>query len=195
MESKYLYKGLTKDDNPTWITGNLVIELETNRHFIVDLSHFDEKTLVSDVVVEVQANTVSRCTDVEEILNIEKYKDELIEMGVINLRKLAVINDKPVRCENQCKECDFGDKRYRKLHLKEWLFAEYEEPEVDWSKVKVDTPILVTSSEDEIYLKRYFAKFENGKVYAWQYGATSWTADNEYAVNFWKYAKLAESEE
>ena len=26
-------------------------------------------------------------------------------------------------------------------------------------------------------------------------GATSWTADSEYRMNFWEYAKLAESEE
>lgn len=65
-----------------------------------------------------------------------------------------------------------------------------EEPEVDWSKVAVDTPILVKDFENENWLKRYFAKFENGKVYAWNDGRTSWssTCDNIS----WKYAKLAE---
>ena len=127
------------------------------------------------------------------MLNIEKYKDELIEMGVINLRKLAVINDKPVRCENQCEECDFGDKRYRTLHLKEWLLSECKETEVDWSKVKVDTPILVKDSANAGWKIRYFAKYDKGTVYTWSYGRTSLTADGS-AVS-WKYAKLAESEE
>ena len=127
------------------------------------------------------------------MLNIEKYKEMLIDEDVINVDNLAIVKNNPTNCTGQCAECDFGKGKSKCIpHLKKWLFSEYEEPEVDWSKVKVDTPILVTSSEDEIYLKRYFAKFENGKVYAWQYGATSWTADNEYAVNFWKYAKLAE---
>ena len=73
-----------------------------------------------------------------------------------------------------------------------WLLKEYEEPEVDWSKVKVDTPILAKDSEDREWLKRYFAKYEDGYVYAWGNGCTSWTADNMYA---WNYTKLAESEE
>ena len=73
-----------------------------------------------------------------------------------------------------------------------WLMKEYEEPEVDWSKVKVDTPILVKDHEDREWLKRYFAKYEDGYVYAWGNGCTSWNADNMYA---WNYTKLAESEE
>ena len=44
---------------------------------------------------------------------------------------------------------------------------EYEEPETDWSKVEVDTPILVRDVENENWYRRYFAKYENGKVYAW----------------------------
>ena len=73
-----------------------------------------------------------------------------------------------------------------------WLLEDYEEPEVDWSKVEVDTPILVRDLEGEEWLRRYFAKYENGKVYAWGNGCTSQTADNMYA---WRFAKLAESEE
>ena len=41
-----------------------------------------------------------------------------------------------------------------------WLMEEYEEPEVDWSKVEIDTPILVsqTEDEDEEWERRHFAK-------------------------------------
>lgn len=70
---------------------------------------------------------------------------------------------------------------------------ECEEPKVDWSKVEIDTPILVTNFEDGKGLKRYFAKLEDGKVYAWDNGKTSWSSDNK--THRWKYAKLAESEE
>jgi hypothetical protein len=45
------------------------------------------------------------------------------------------------------------------------------------------------------WIKRYFAKYENGRVYVWKEGKTSWSAVNEHNVNFWEYAKLAESEE
>ena len=62
---------------------------------------------------------------------------------------------------------------------------------VDWSKVEVDTPIFVRNSIEEVWKCRYFAMYENGEVYAWQLGRTSWSnvISNE-PVN-WKYAELA----
>lgn len=66
---------------------------------------------------------------------------------------------------------------------------------VDWSKVAVDTPILVRDSEEEAWRKRHFAKYENGIVYAWGYGATSWSAYGSDNIIDWEMAKLAESEE
>ena len=78
-----------------------------------------------------------------------------------------------------------------------WKYAKLaedeKEPEIDWSKVEIDTPILVTNFEDGKGLKRYFAKFEDGKVYAWDNGKTSWSSGNK--THRWNYAKLAESEE
>ena len=73
-----------------------------------------------------------------------------------------------------------------------WLDEEYEEAEVDWSKVEVDTPILVKNVEQEHWYKRYFAGYKNGKVSAWVNGATSWTALDEDDDYTWNYAKLAE---
>ena len=75
-----------------------------------------------------------------------------------------------------------------------WLMEEYEEHEVDWSKVEVDTPILVKEYEESKWSKRYFAKYEDGVVYAWNNGVTSWTANDDECVIAWSFAKLAESE-
>jgi hypothetical protein len=135
------------------------------------------------------------------MLNIEKYKEELIKMGVININMLAIEGGKPAICNDNyktkgitCIFCGFKPDRCAD-DATSWLFSEYEEPEVDWSKVKVDTPILVRDYESSKWVKRYFSEYRSGEVYAWKYGATSWTANNEYAVTPWKYAKLAESEE
>ena len=76
-----------------------------------------------------------------------------------------------------------------------WLLEDYKEPETDWSKVEVDTPILVRSSDNKEWNKRYFAGYGDGYIYAWSDGCTSWTAYNNSDVTEWKYAKLAESEE
>ena len=132
------------------------------------------------------------------MLNIEKYKDKLIELGVIDINKLAIKDGVPYRCNGvSCDDCDFknSENGCYIYGCSEWLFSEYEKPEVDWSKVKVDTPILVKNTEDGEWIKRYFAKLVEGKVYAWDGGATSWTANGEWDVNSWEYAKLAESEE
>lgn len=63
---------------------------------------------------------------------------------------------------------------------------------VDWSKVAVDTPVLV-SFDGCNWFKKYFAKVQNDTVYTWDNGATSWSVSNkEYCVTSWRYAKLAE---
>jgi hypothetical protein len=132
------------------------------------------------------------------MLNIEYYKDKLVELGIIDIQSLAIIQGQPHICKYDimCDKCLFNNHSFSCPNdALDWLFSEYKESEIDWSKVEVDTPILVRDYESNKWTKRYFARFEDGKVYAWQDGATSWTADGEYNVNSWQYAKLAESEE
>lgn len=68
-----------------------------------------------------------------------------------------------------------------------WANAEYIEAEVDWSKVPVDTPIVI-STDNIHWHNRYFAKYENGKVYAWKDGKASHTTNK---ATSWEYVKLA----
>lgn len=63
---------------------------------------------------------------------------------------------------------------------------------VDWSKVAVDTPILVRQYEQDEWEKRHFACFKDGRVCAWLCGATSWSADCEGDTTDWNFVKLAE---
>ena len=119
--------------------------------------------------------------------NYEKYEDELKEYKGRNFCKDFVKPNilKSDSCDGlACGAC------YMLQTI--WLLEDYEEPEVDWSKVKVDTPILVKQGKNGEWLERHFAKYENGDVYAWVDGQTSWTGADEIK---WKYAKLAESEE
>ena len=67
------------------------------------------------------------------------------------------------------------------------------ETEIDWSKVVIDTPILV-SNDGNKWLNRYFAKYTGGKVYAFANGSTSWSfGKKDYKIIDWKYVKLADS--
>lgn len=64
---------------------------------------------------------------------------------------------------------------------------------IDWSKVPVDTPILVKDFKHYNWEKRYFAKVQNGTIYAWDGGATSWSVSNDKTCfTSWRHAKLAE---
>lgn len=82
-------------------------------------------------------------------------------------------------------ECFKGDiheaiKKYKEMQEK-----------VDWSTVEVDTPILVKMKQGTEWEKRHFAKYENGKVYAWGCGRTSWSYYPD-EVSAWDMAKLPE---
>ena len=126
--------------------------------------------------------------------NKEKYGNEIIELAA-NTSLFVLKNGKPALCkEIKCEDCDYGKPSCEgsEYKFREWLNSEYVEPPVDWSKVAVDTPILVRDSEKESWRKRYFAKYYNGIVYAWGGGTTSWSAERSTC---WKMAKLAESEE
>ena len=126
--------------------------------------------------------------------NKEKYAYKIIEIAVRS--KLALKDGKPIPCTRmRCSECGFFSPDHScRFNACEWLDSEYVAPPVDWSKVAVDTPILVRDSEKNVWKKRYFAKYENGMVCTWGYGATSWSADSDNVCD-WKIAKLAEGEE
>ena len=127
--------------------------------------------------------------------NKEKYADKIIDIAAMS--KLALKDGKPVPCVSmKCSECGFYSTNYSCTHnVREWLDSEYVAPPVDWSKVAVDTPILVRDSEEEAWRKRYFAKYEDNTVYAWKIGRTSWSTLRSDGINAWKMAKLAESED
>ena len=121
--------------------------------------------------------------------NYEKYAEKIREYNgdsiCTDFIEPYILKSINAKCINTgCVKCHL----YRTI----WLLEDYEEPEVDWSKVEVDTPILVRDSEDGEWVKRHFAEYEGGKIYAWAGGKTSWTEDCDTG---WKYAKLAESEE
>lgn len=118
--------------------------------------------------------------------NFEKYEDEIRKFKNGNFCEEFVIPR--ILKSNNCAYLSCSDCGRRQML---WFVEEYEEPEIDWSQVEVDTPILVKYSESTNWQKRHFAKYENGIVYAWNNGETSWTT---VAMTDWKYAKLAEDE-
>lgn len=76
-----------------------------------------------------------------------------------------------------------------KTNLNQYLSIAEELGIVDWSKVPVDTPILVSQNKVD-WKPRYFARYTNGIVETWLCGCTSWSIDSANDTCIWKYAKL-----
>lgn len=55
---------------------------------------------------------------------------------------------------------------------------------VEWGKVPVDTPVIVKTALKK--MKLYFAKCENGNIYCFTGGQTSWSNADDY---YWVYPK------
>lgn len=133
--------------------------------------------------------------------NREKYKDEILELAVThNTAGFSFLENKIIPCRHDsCNCCKFSSRMNSDLsscskRFITWLNEEYVEPPVDWTKIQVDTKILVRDSENEEWCKRHFAKYENGGIYAFCVGRSSWTDEGDDDVVGWKYAKLWKEE-
>lgn len=107
--------------------------------------------------------------------------------------------NKATTCKNlACSKCLFSAKNYDCYRgVIRWLVAEYKEPEVDWSSVPIDTPVLISGDGKEWY-RRYFSGVdENGQPTVFIGGVTLWSSkdydENERTWNV-KHIKLAEVE-
>ena len=71
-------------------------------------------------------------------------------------------------------------------------FEEVVEIGIDWENIPIDTPLLVSNGRGA-WKKRHFAKYEDGKVYAFVQGRTSFSGSKD-CVTSWKIVKLFEEE-
>lgn len=130
--------------------------------------------------------------------NREKYKNELIKVikkdGKLCefVKKHEVFRmfgkDSKSYCKMTCVTCGTA--------LQLWLDEEYEEPEVDWAKVPVDTLVRVRDREEQKWTLMYFKGISDyaNRFMTWRDGATSKTAIGGDYVR-WKYCELVEDED
>lgn len=133
--------------------------------------------------------------------NYEKYKKEID----IILDKNAFVavdrnTNKLTSCKfSNCEDCLFSLEYNNCIPCAvsgaKWLVAECTEPEIDWSKVPIDTPVLISGDGKEWY-RRYFSGVdENGSPTVFCCGATRWSSKNyDENENTWNvnHIKLAE---
>lgn len=125
--------------------------------------------------------------------NREKYAEQIIDIALDSIEIAVDKEGKLCDCNViRCSDCAWSGKSRCRERFKEWAEQEYVEPTVDWSKVPVDTKVFVRDSDSESWCPRYFAKFEDGKIFAWTNGTTSFSAKGFDDVTWWRQGKLAE---
>ena len=129
------------------------------------------------------------------MLNKEKYAKEIMDLALKH-DTVALVDGKVCSCNGiiDCKKCFFNttwssdcDKKFI-----EWSNSEYKEPEIDWNKVPVDTPIYVWDDNDNRTYKRHFAGYDkvNNMIIAFDNGGTSWSSGA--TTIRWIHAKIKE---
>ena len=131
--------------------------------------------------------------------NREKYKNELMNVIKMDGRICGFVKKHDVFRmigtdwesfwgETDCPACT--------TVLQLWLDEEYEEPEVDWDNVPVDTLVRVRDEENEEWILQYFKgvdkKSPKYRYMTWTGGATSVTACGNYTR--WAFCELVEEE-
>lgn len=125
--------------------------------------------------------------------NYEHYKDEIIKVmfsnNMCDFKKEYILKNND--CSGtHCAECD-------KKIVPEWLETPYEEPkiEIDWSKVPVDTPVLVRDYESDNYEKRHFNYYEAENTRPFICFADGKSSYTSTSVKHWSYCELAREED
>lgn len=132
--------------------------------------------------------------------NREKYREEIKSRETCEF-----INDTVIpkfigsKTDSKC-ICEMGDCRACLIRFTLWLDEEDIEPpkpEVDWSKVPVDTLVMVRDREDQEWTLMYFKGLDDegyiNRFQTWADGATSKTAYGVYKN--WTYCELVEDED
>lgn len=110
---------------------------------------------------------------------------------------VLIKSNKICRIHEHCEECPLNEfsscfteltSKVEELLMYEDIVMNYDS--TDWSKVPVDTKILVKHNDKDSWKKRHFAKYENGSVYAFYGGETSWSHSG--TPSRWEVAKLYE---
>ena len=137
--------------------------------------------------------------------NREKYIDEIITMAASGTRCRFMIDnvmqnfiDNNVNVDTLCEDgkcCECS------MLFALWLDEEYKEPpkpEVDWTKVPVDTLVRVRDREEQEWILMYFNGISDydraHRFMTWCDGATSKTACGG-GYMMWKYCELVEDED
>ena len=138
------------------------------------------------------------------MLNKEKFAKEIMELA-LNHETVSIATDgRLIPCGRvPCDYCKlYGHYEWSNSPLIRnkckdafirWANSEYKEPEIDWERVPVDTPVLVWDRDGSNKLKRHYAGLRNGCFVTFDNGETSWSFSGE--ISSWLNCELARKED
>lgn len=131
----------------------------------------------------------------------QKYFEKEILQIAITGQAVAVHKERlePMVCsKNVCNDClncgENGRCKKDKEAIAKWMNEEYIDPaeRIDWSKVAIDTPILVRNDECNIWERGYFAGIGKDGIFVYPNGTTNFTqSSREDKPVVYKHARLA----
>lgn len=134
--------------------------------------------------------------------NYEHYKEQIEWITRLGRRVAMNATTGEIVCcgDTHCNECLFQGSEVANCSQKafKWADEEYKEPEIDWSKIPLDTPVLV-SNDKKIWVRRHFATpaLKNDDCFTvrtFADGKTEWSSEERDFCERWRYAKLEEAE-
>ena len=129
------------------------------------------------------------------MLNAEYWRDQI---GILNgWGKIAVVDDFPVCCDTDdwstCSKCDLlrNDPNAKKCdHIFiDWLIKEHKEPDIDWARVPLGTPVRVwdgNGGDMEIYDRPFMCYMPNKKNKFWAFSEF----EEQNSADAWEHCQL-----
>ena len=132
--------------------------------------------------------------------NQKYYEKEILQIAITG-QTVAVHKERlePMVCsKNVCNDClncgENGRCKKDKEAIAKWMNEEYIDPaeRIDWSKIAIDTPILVRNDECNIWERGYFAGIGKDGIFVYPNGTTNFTqSSREDKPVVYKHARLA----
>lgn len=127
--------------------------------------------------------------------NKEKFAEQIVDLSINgNCFAVAKNSGEVIECHH-CQECLFQDCFHGDCETarNEWAESEFESM---WKNVEIDTPILVSNDSVHWYHRHFAYVDDDGVVYAFESGTTSWTCmDENKKASDWKFAKIIDDGE
>ena len=134
------------------------------------------------------------------MLNREKFAKEIMDIAMRHSIVAVTEEGLPVACGDvRCDRCILNVVHNAEVKcgvaFEKWINSEYTDFGIDWSRVPIDTPVLVRDDEEDRFERRYFrgTELHNHLFITYPDGKTSWSS-NLLSEN-WKFCELAREED